>query len=111
MGLDSFAHITYLFIFPWMSLEPLEGGVWTMKWVHSTHGCSLWKGNRAAWDDLINYVCFGMGIGDSVCFFGMVGGVGSAALFLLAIDLDGLISDYLVGGTGGSEKPWNVRFV
>ena len=44
-------------------------------------------------------------------FFGMVGGVGSAALFLLAIDLDSLISDYLVGGTGGSEKPWNVRFV
>ena len=68
MGLDSFAHITYLFIFPWMSLEPLEGGVWTMKWVHSTHGCSLWKSIRAAWDDLINYVCFEMGVGDSVRF-------------------------------------------
>ena len=68
MGLDPFTHLTYLFIFPWMSLEPLEGGVWTMKWVHSTHGCSLWKSIRAAWDDLINYVCFEMGVGDSVRF-------------------------------------------
>ena len=45
-----------------------DGGGWTMKPMHITHWCSLWKSSRVGWERFVSHVPFEVEDGGNVRF-------------------------------------------
>ncbi len=47
----------------------VEGGGWRTKSIRGSHGCSLWKGIMARWEDFSTHILFDVGHGNRVRFW------------------------------------------
>ena len=47
----------------------VEGGGWRTKAIRGSHGCSLWKGIMAGWEDFSTHILFDVGVSNRVRFW------------------------------------------